>query len=558
LRFIRKEAWGYAVLLIVLCATASVAAWQTISFLHGRLSESQFNIAAAAVWLQTLGFMLIAGAFGLWAVQFAGEAESRRRIALLVTAMDYIRDGLIALDRRGRITGANPAAAALAGAEQIEKRRLREVFPALSEEDAAQLSRRDEPTEIERRALRNRRVRTLRFRSQPSRGASLVLISDVTAMHEQRTRHRQSAQLQLIGEMARGVANDFNDLLCSVSGHAALIGRLLPAEPEAAHSARAISTASEKGIVLAGHLLELARALPAEDSARSPVPHVRAAVETVTNMLSEQWSIQADIDDFPATALSGPQLEQIVVNLSLLAADSLPQPGVLTIRGGRPDSHPSLQTRGPAACVIRIAATPYASPPAPAPAAARGAAPGVIESVIRSVVEEVGGVVETQAGEQGGRTCLLQVPPAQGAAQQSDRADLPLEIAAYVNGWSVMLGAAAGDWKPLHKRLQEVGANVRRSPDVVSLLASLEQEQRFDALIVDRNLLGPDPGALLRAILKLHPESGLLVLAEQPDAIPPAVAKDVAVERGGTDANRIILSMIEARSLAVHRTSEHG
>ena len=100
MRFIRKEAWGYAVLLIVLCATASVAAWQTISFLHGRLSESQFNIAAAAVWLQTLGFMLIAGAFGLWAVQFAGEAESRRRIALLVTAMDYIRDGLIEREER--------------------------------------------------------------------------------------------------------------------------------------------------------------------------------------------------------------------------------------------------------------------------------------------------------------------------------------------------------------------------------------------------------------------------------------------------------------------------
>ena len=51
--------------------------------------------------------------------------------------------------------------------------------------------------------------------SESSEGLRLILISDVTEMKRQAVRHRQVATLQLIGRVGRGVATDFNNILCS-------------------------------------------------------------------------------------------------------------------------------------------------------------------------------------------------------------------------------------------------------------------------------------------------------------------------------------------------------
>ncbi|MDA0991003.1 MAG: hypothetical protein O3A51_09655, partial [Verrucomicrobia bacterium] len=115
MKLITREATGYAVLLVILFAIASIAVWQTLSYLAGHLSGGDYAVTATLICVITFGFMLIAGAFGLWAVQFAAESESRRRIGRFVDAMDYLQDGLLAINEKAIVTGSNPAARDLAG-----------------------------------------------------------------------------------------------------------------------------------------------------------------------------------------------------------------------------------------------------------------------------------------------------------------------------------------------------------------------------------------------------------------------------------------------------------
>jgi hypothetical protein len=85
-----RETHKYAILLIVLLAIASIAVWQTLSYLQERLATPEFSIVGSLVWILTLGFMLIAGAFGLVATRSSAQREGRRRVGQLVDAMDYM------------------------------------------------------------------------------------------------------------------------------------------------------------------------------------------------------------------------------------------------------------------------------------------------------------------------------------------------------------------------------------------------------------------------------------------------------------------------------------
>ena len=108
MKFLPKEAWRYAFLLIILFAIAAVTVHEILEYLREPLSAEHFRVISFLMSALTLGFMLIAGAFGLWAIRFSAEAESRRRIGRFVDAMDYLSDGILTLDGKGQITGSNP------------------------------------------------------------------------------------------------------------------------------------------------------------------------------------------------------------------------------------------------------------------------------------------------------------------------------------------------------------------------------------------------------------------------------------------------------------------
>ena len=54
-------------------------------------------------------------------------------------------------------------------------------------------------------------------------------------------------------------------------------------------------------------------------------------------------------------------------------------------------------------------------------------------------------------------------------------------------------------------------------------------------------------------MIKLCPSTGIVVLCEDPDREPPALMTDLVFVQKRTDPGRIIVAMVEAKTLAAQR-----
>ena len=546
---ITRESLGYAVLLIVLCAIAALAAHETIAFLEEKLpSLADYTIAATMIWTLTLGFMLISGAFGLWSVNFAAEAEGQRRVSKLVGTMNYILDGLITIDTRGNITGANAAALKLANSQNINKQPLIEVFSCLSPTDVKLLTNKNDLSEIEKTFFCNKKFRSLRFRSQPSKGLSLILISDVTFVQEQKDQRRQESQLQLIGEIAKGVANDFDNLLCGISADATILRKFSPNTPELQTSASRISASAEKGTLLARKLNDLAHSSSPTSSSRLPNTYIQAAIDKLQSVLSEEWNITRNIDSLLPASLTGSKLEQVILNLGIIVTDRLGYPGTLFVTAQPlPDDSPeSLKER--CSCIISICASENKTDPIQNSTATTpdNDNQGVLLSLIRSLIMEAGGSLESSniIGRQ--YTFIIGLAHGQGLEQTDTIATIPKELAQHIATHSILLATADKKHRQLKNSLLSYGARITEIDNIITLLVELDKSSSdFNTLIFDDQLAERETETILKTITKLRPNMAILVLAEDNSTQLNNNSTNIMFIKESSTTDEIIMGMIE-------------
>lgn len=554
MQLIRREMWGYAVLLVVLFAIAALAAREAINYVSEHVSGEPYQVITVLIWALSLGFMLIAGAFGLWAIRFSAVAEGKRRIGRLVDAMDYISDGLIAVDARGGITGANPAVNSLAGQAVMQGQNLAELFPGLTREDIQALVNSKEANEVEQDQRLPSGTRTLRFRSQPSEGLTLLIISDITAKHAQVLHSRQMARLQLTGQLARGVANDFNKLLCGISGYASLLTRMKPGTPDGDKAISSILQSAERGIALASHLAELANVNRTTHPTDAIGEHIETSLETLRNGLMSDWQINTRIaEDLAPTALTGIQIEQIVTNLALLVADSSSAPATLCIDAERPSAGDA-SFSGVISIYSGTIRLPAGSEAGASEIPSREA--GVIYSVIRSIVEESGGRLDCLSSADGSKAFRLLLPPGIIVISDTDAAGLSNELKAYIATWSVMLAMPGKEQVLLEKSMIDIGMKVRRVSNITSVLAM--SGENLDVLILHKHLLGAEARPLLNAIVKLNPATAVAVLSEDPQTDSEGLTSDIVFLETRASQTKILAGIIEARNLSMRRVHTSG
>ena len=558
MRLFPKEAWCYAFLLIILFAIASIAVWGILVYVEDEISGEPYQIVALGIGSIALGFMLIAGAFGLWAIRFSAESESLRRIGTLIDTMDYMSDGLIALDKKGRITGCNPAATLIAHSNVIIRNNyITDVFSCLSQEDVELMINMESPNEVEREFVHGNVSQTIRFRSQPAEGITMLIISDVTIMNAQIIRKRQAAQLQLIGQIARGVANDFNKLLSGISGHAAILGRLAPSSDNVDKSIAAIAHASERGVALAGHLIELTHSADSSiHNTNTAYEHVCDAVQTLHDNLPRGWCVDTAIQHLPAIGLTGNQIEQIVLNLAFIATDMSQVPGVLKIQASAPQTYRPFNIGAKFAGVLIITASSADLSSIIANLKEPDIEAGVILSVLQSMIEETGGALNYLIGTDGVPVFKVALPHGNPVLDADEASELPEEMGTYFTGWSILLAKESNEHFHLDNRLNELGIKFERVTSITSALAYVEEHTGLDAIIIDRRLLGQEARGLLKALLKLCPAIAIEVLCEDPSSESfKGLSSDITFVTTGAHTNRILLSLIEAKSLAVKRRS---
>lgn len=158
-------------------------------------------------------------------------------------------------------------------------------------------------------------------------------IQDITEAKMMEQQLRQSQKMEAIGQLAGGVAHDFNNMLGVILGHAEVIGDHVPADNPARKSAEEIQDVAKRSSSLTRQLLTFARQQHIRPTLLDVNDHIEKTTSMLRRLVGEQVSLswQPAVDDMPVN-LDPVQFDQILVNLVVNARDAISEQGKIEIR----------------------------------------------------------------------------------------------------------------------------------------------------------------------------------------------------------------------------------
>ncbi|SNY25174.1 ATP-binding protein [Paractinoplanes atraurantiacus] len=258
---------------------------------------------------------------------------------------------------------------------------------------------------------------------------------------ERRTQHAR--RLESLGELAGGVAHDFNNILAVISNYSELIQDSLAADEVTRADITAarddlgqISRAAERAARLTKQLLAFGR----RDITQAEVLDLNHIIGEVEQMLRRslgehiQLSTQLEPSLRPVFA-DASQLEQVLVNLAVNARDAMPGGGTLSIdtSNAELDGDDATTTRLPAGTYVRLRVsdtgtgmTPEVMEHAFEPfytTKPRGSGTGLGLATIYGIVTSAGGDVSLYSEAGIGTSVTILLPTAEAGA--GNVADIP-------------------------------------------------------------------------------------------------------------------------------------
>ena len=158
---------------------------------------------------------------------------------------------------------------------------------------------------------------------------------DVTERRQLEARFAQADKMEAVGQLAVGIAHEFNNLLTIVSGHARRLARHVE-EPTQRTPLDQIVTAADRAAELTKQLLAFSRRGDEKPEDVSVNDAVRGLVPMLRRLLGADIVLNIDLTEGVSDVRADRhQLEQIVMNLVLNARDAMPTGGSLSVQSSR-------------------------------------------------------------------------------------------------------------------------------------------------------------------------------------------------------------------------------
>jgi PAS domain S-box-containing protein len=277
------------------------------------------------------------------------EAVARERQSLLEHVLESARENICAVDPEGRLLWINSAGAAMCG--YAKEALIGQHFRGLVEE-----SERDAAEESFHRTLAGE-AHTHELRLLTREGHTRYVVSDTTPLvidgrttgvlsitrdvTEQRLERERAAQadkLRALGQLASGVAHDFNNALAAILGRAQLLRRSA-SDPELSRGLDIILTAAEDAAATVRRIRSFASQLPGEghtevqvlELLRDAVEITRTRWENDARARGLEYEVTVEGDPALCTLGNASELREVFVNLIVNAIDAMPAGGRLSI-----------------------------------------------------------------------------------------------------------------------------------------------------------------------------------------------------------------------------------
>ncbi|REJ73457.1 MAG: hybrid sensor histidine kinase/response regulator [Acidobacteria bacterium] len=322
-----------------------------------------------------------------------------------------------------------------------------------------------------------------------------------SALREADERVRRSEKLEAIGQLAGGVAHDFNNVLGIILGNVELAATA--DRDELGELLAEIREAGQRAQRLTGQLLAVARKKTVE---RPPAIDLAAALRGSASLLRQALGDGVELDlrvdgAVAPVSIDRSQLEQVLLNLAVNSRDAMPRGGTFRVEFRR--ARPGALERGDGsrtAEAVRLVASddgsgiaedllprifePFVTSKAP------GHGTGMGLATVYGIVRQAGGTVEvaSRPGEGTRFEILLPLELETGAAPGASAEGEPAQGMATARGDETIL--LVDDEEPLRRLVERIlgdlGYRVIAAPDPIQALEMLDAgDVRVDLLISD-------------------------------------------------------------------------
>jgi len=288
----------------------------------------------------------------------AGD-ELRATLSLLTATLESTTDGILVVDREGRIVSHNRRFASMWRLPQavIDARdddeaigfvlsqlrdpdvfvsKVRELyaqpeaesFDVLEFKDGRVFERYSMPQRVE--GVSVGRVWSFRDVSERRRAES--------ALRDSEEQLRQSQKMDAIGRLAGGVAHDFNNLLTVILGYSEHMLEELGADTPQGRAAAEIQAAAERAAGLTRQLLAFSRKQMLEPKELDLNVTLAGTIRLLRRLIGEDVSLEVKLDpDLGRVLADENQIQQVVMNLAINARDAMPEGGRLVLTTANAD-----------------------------------------------------------------------------------------------------------------------------------------------------------------------------------------------------------------------------
>jgi len=490
-------------------------------------------------------------------------SSSEARLQTLVkTVLDTLVDGLIVIDRTGRVQVYNRACEKLFGyqAAEVVGHNVKMLMPPDIEREHDQYLRNYQTTGIRRiigisREVFGQRKDGSTFPMHLAVGEATHLgepiyvgiIRDLTERNQVESQLRQSQKMEAVGQLTGGLAHDFNNILMLITINVeALMEQEFPARTR--ERLEQIDKSAARAAELTQQLLAYSRRQPLRPRLTDLNELVLATSKLLRRTLGEHVEIESILaGDLWITNVDRTQLETSLVNLSLNARDAMPNGGKLLIetRNVVLDLDYVSQNTDVAAGAYAMLAVTDTGTGIPPEALDKvfepffttkevGRGTGLGLSMVYGFIKQSNGHIKIYSELDRGTSIKMYLPRADGTVAAEVIADAPSQP---TGSESLLLVEDNADVRArIGEILRGLGYAVDEAADGAAGLAKLEAAARpYDLLLTDVVMPGPISGkALADAVSHRWPHTPVVFMS--------GYTEDAITHQGRLDAGVRLLA----------------
>ena len=346
---------------------------------------------------------------------------------------------------------------------------------------------------------------------------------------------RRAQKMEAIGQLAAGVAHNFNNLLQVTMGYADM---LLDARDDVLvrSAATEIRRSTERGAVLTRQLLTFGRKHDPRVARVELGATIAALGDMLTRVIREDISLTMDLDGSRAVLLDPHDLEQVVFNLVINARDALPRGGAIHVsldtarvdpaavpgeHGVSTAEYVRLRVRdngiGMTADVQAHLFEPFFT------TKEVGAGTGLGLAFVQGVARHAGGFVTIDSAPQQGTTVSVYLPPHHGPVHAQDSAPTPRAAHSSAPATILLVEDEDAVRAMAARMLERAGYTVLAAATPSEACAIFERERTRITLLLTDIVMPEMHGPVLAAqLVALQPDLRVVFVSGYTDAMPGA------------------------------------